>query len=61
MGKRKMGPEIKKRRKEKKKIQGNEIERIRWTADEKENWGREEEMELDHKKVKVMVPQKFHK
>ena len=61
MGKRKMGPEIKKRRKEKKKIQGNEIERIRWTADEKENWGREEKMELDHKKVKVMVPQKFHK
>jgi len=25
-------------------------------ADEKEDWGREEEMELDHKKVEAMVP-----
>ena len=37
VGKREMGPKIKKRRKEKKEIQGNKIERIRWTADEKEN------------------------
>ena len=29
--------------------------------DEKEDWGREEEIELDHQKVEVMVPQKFHK
>jgi len=50
-----MGPEIKKRRKGKKEIQKDEIERIRWTADEKEK------MELDHRKVEVMVPQKFHK
>jgi len=56
-----MGPEIRKRRQGKKETQGDEIERIRWAADEKEDWGREEEMELDHRKVEVMVPQKFHK
>ena len=55
VGKKEMGPEIKKRRKGKKEIQKDEIERIRWTADEKEK------MELDHRKVEVMVPQKFHK
>jgi len=36
MGKREIGPEIKKRRKGKEEIQGDEIERIRWTADKKE-------------------------
>jgi len=59
--KREMGPEIKKRRKKKKEIQRNKIKRIRWAADEKENWGREEEMKLDHRKVEVIVPQKFYK
>jgi len=54
--KREMGPEIRKRKKEKKEIQEDEIERIRWAADEKEDWGREKEMELDHRKVKTMVP-----
>ena len=48
MGKKKMGSEIKRRRKGKKEVQGDEIERIRWAADEKEDWGREKEMELDH-------------
>ena len=61
MGKKEMGPEIKKRRQGKKETQGDEIERIRWAADEKEDWGREEEMKLNHQKVKAMVPQKFHK
>jgi len=42
-GKKEMGPEIKKRRQGKKEIQEDEIERIRWAADEKEerrkwNW-----------------------
>ena len=32
-----MGPEIWKRRKGKKKIQEDEIEKIKWTADEKED------------------------
>ena len=48
MGKKEMGLEIKKKRKEKKEVQRDEIERIRWAADEKEDWKREEEMELDH-------------
>jgi len=61
MGKKEMGPEIQRRRKEKKEVQGDEIKRIRWAADEKEDWGREKEMELDHQKVEAMVPQKFHK
>ena len=61
VGKKEMGSEIKKRRKGKKEIQGDEIERIRWVADEKEDWGREEEMELDHRKVEAIVSQKFHK
>jgi len=61
MGKREMGPETKKRRKGKKEIQGNKIERIRWIVDEKKDWRREKEIELDHRKVEAMVPQKFHK
>ena len=61
MGKKEIGPEIRKRRKGKKEVQGDEMERIRWAADEKEDWGREEEIELDHRKVEVIVSQKFHK
>ena len=33
---------------------------INWAADEKEDWGREEEMEMDHQKIKRMVPKRFH-
>ena len=29
---------------------------IRWAADEKEDWGKEEEMEMDHCKIESMVP-----
>jgi len=29
---------------------------INWAADEKEDWGREEEMEINHRKIKGMVP-----
>jgi len=36
MGKKEMGPEIKRRRQGKKETQGDEIERIRWAVDEKE-------------------------
>ena len=53
--KKEMGPEIRKRRQGKKETQGNEMERIRWAADEKEDWEREEEIELDYKKVEAMV------
>jgi len=34
---------------------------ISWAADEKEDWGREEEMEIDHQKIKTMVPKQFHR
>jgi len=61
MGKKEMGPEIRKRRQGKKETQGDKIERIRWAADKKEDWGREEEMELDHRKVEAIVPRRFHK
>jgi len=33
---------------------------IRWMADEKEDWSREEEMEMDHHKIETMVPKRFH-
>ena len=33
---------------------------VNWAADEKEDWGREEEMEIDHHKIEAMVPKKFH-
>jgi len=29
---------------------------ISWAVDEKEDWGREEEMEIDHQKIETMVP-----
>ena len=29
---------------------------VRWTVDDKEDWGREEEVEVDHRKIKEMVP-----
>jgi len=61
MGKKEMGLEIRKRRKGKKETQEDEMERIRWAADKKEDWGREEEIELDHRKVEAMVPRRFHK
>jgi len=33
---------------------------INWAADEKEDWGKEEEMEIDHCKIETMVPKQFH-
>jgi len=34
---------------------------IRWAIDDKEDWGREKEIEEDHRKIKEMVPKKFLK
>jgi len=45
----------------KKEIRENEKKIVRWAADEKEDWGREEEMEADHRKVEEMVPKRFHR
>jgi len=45
-----------------KRMRGTEEEKaISWAADEKEDWGREEEMEIDHCKIKTMVPKWFHR
>jgi len=45
-----------KRRREQKKE-----EAIKWAADKKEDWAKEEEMEIDHRKIEEMVPRKFHR
>ena len=34
---------------------------IRWAIDDKENWGREKEIEEDHRKIEKLVPKKFLK
>jgi len=34
---------------------------VRWAIDDKEDWGREEEIEEDHKKIKEIVPKRFLK
>jgi len=45
----------------KERVRGTEEEKaISWVADEKEDWGREEKMEIDHRKIKTMVPKQFH-
>ena len=45
----------------KKELREDEKKIVRWAVDEKEDWGREEEIETDHRKVKEMVPKRFHK
>jgi len=53
--------ERKERAKPKERTRGTEEEKaISWAADEKEDWGREEEMEIDHRKIETMVPKRFH-
>ena len=32
---------------------------MRWIVDDKEDWEREEEVKVDHRKIKEMVSQKF--
>ena len=56
----------KKRKREKRKLEREkrkveEEAAIRWMADEKEDWGRKKEMEINHQKIERMVPSKFHK
>jgi len=41
-------------REDKKKI-------VKWAVDGKEDWGQEEEIEVDHRKVEEMVPKRFYK
>jgi len=53
----------KNKRKERVKMMAMEEEEkiVRWAIDDKEDWGREEEMEEDHRKIEEMVPKKFLK
>jgi len=54
--------EKEKRAKKGKRVATLEEEKIvRWTVDDKEDWGREKEVEVDHRKIKEMVLQKFLK
>jgi len=53
--------EGKERTKPKERVRGTEEEKaISWAVDEKKDWGREEEMEIDHCKIETMVPKLFH-
>jgi len=45
-----------------KRVATEEEEKIvRWAIDDKEDWGREEEIEEDHRKIEKMVPKRFLK
>jgi len=49
----------KRMRREMRTVEGEKA--ISWVADEKEDWGREEEMEIDYCKIGTMVPKRFHR
>jgi len=53
----------KRKRKEKVRMTATEEEEkiVCWVIDDKEDWGREEEIEEDHRKIEEMVPKKFLK
>jgi len=34
---------------------------VRWTIDDKKDWGREKEVEANHRKIKEIVPKRFLK
>jgi len=34
---------------------------VRWVIDDKEDWGKKEKIEKDHRKIKEMVPRRFLK
>jgi len=47
------------RKKVKRVVTLEEEKIVRWAVDDKEDWGREEEVKVDHRKIKEMVLQKF--
>jgi len=50
------------RKKKRKRVATLEEEKIvRWAIDDKEDWGREKEIEEDHRKIEELVPKKFLK
>ena len=50
-----------KKKREKRVVTLKEEKIVRQAIDDKENWGREEEIEEDHRKIKEMIPRKFLK
>jgi len=53
---------IKEKKKKRRRVVTLEEEKIiRWAIDNKENWGREEKIEEDHRKIEEMVLEKFLK
>jgi len=53
--------EKERKKKEKRVVTLEKKKIIRWAIDNKEDWGKEEEIEKDHKKIKEMVPKRFLK
>ena len=53
------GEEKKKRRKRVTILEEEKI--VRWARDNKEDWGRKEEIEENHRKIKEIVPKRFLK
>ena len=53
--------EEKRAKKEKRVVTLEEEKIIRWIVNNKENWGREEKVETDYRKIKEIVLQKFLK
>jgi len=53
----------KSKRKERVKMMATEEKEkiVRWAINDKEDWGREEEIEEDHRKIEEMVPKRFLK
>jgi len=48
--------EEKKAKEEKRVVILEEEKIVRWAMDDKEDWRREEEVEVDHRKIEEMVP-----
>ena len=56
------GVKIKEKKKKERRVIILEEENIvRWAIDNKEDWGREEEIEENHRKIEEMIPEKFLK
>jgi len=53
--------EEEKKKKGKRVVTLEEEKIVRWAIDNKEDWGRKEEIEEDHRKIEEIVPKKFLK
>ena len=53
--------EEKRAKKGKKIVTLEEKKIVKWAVDDKEDWGREKKVEVDHRKTEIMVPWEFLK